>query len=668
VAQTIRDLVGHTEIVHTPARTGDFSGKEVSNTRAADELAWTPSTPFTEGVRRYYEWRHDQPPAEVSPAGGDSLPAEPAAQERASRILVLTADIGEGHDLPARAVAAEICAERPGAQVAVVDGLAAVGRVLQMLIRDGSWFTFRWLPWLYEVQYFLLTRFPPTRWLSERLGYLFAARKLLRLIRAHDPDAVVSTYPGVTQILGDLRQRGRLQIPAFSVITDLAGLRFWAHPGIDLHTVINRESIEEVERIAGPGSARWARPPTSPDFLVPRSRPDARRALELPAQGQVIVVSGGGWGMGDLRGAVRAGLGIDGATVVCVTGRNEGARRRLQQAFTGEQRLRIIGFTERMSDLLAAADVLVHSTAGLTVLEAQIRGCPVISYGFGVGHVRANNKAYKRFGLAQVAGSQEELSAALERALAEHHSPDPSFASLPAPASLVLESGSRIRPLPAWRLRMRHAIATVGVALLLVSWSLATDDPYGLFARTLDIRPTTSVTTARPEVGVMIAASRQATPQLIRVLHRRGAHASFEITSTPNPRTLAALSRYGDEALPTLKAGSPLRWLKTKGELKAMAEDLGLQGHFLYAVPAKGFTFGQYALAHSAGASPVAGGADYSAGEVPSSLRRGEIIEVNAEPDAGRPAAVLDSLLADLRRSGLRALPVGVLMGGVDQR
>ena len=56
-----------------------------------------------------------------------------------------------------------------------------------------------------------------------------------------------------------------------------------------------------------------------------------------------------------------------------------------------------------MADWLAAADVLVHSTAGLTVIEAIMRGCAVISYGWGRGHIRANNRAYLSFGLADVA-------------------------------------------------------------------------------------------------------------------------------------------------------------------------------------------------------------------------------------------------------------------------
>ena len=54
----------------------------------------------------------------------------------------------------------------------------------------------------------------------------------------------------------------------------------------------------------------------------------------------------------------------------------------------------------RRYDLLAAADVLVHSSAGLTVLEAIIRGCPVVSYGFGADPViRTADQMQRQFGL-----------------------------------------------------------------------------------------------------------------------------------------------------------------------------------------------------------------------------------------------------------------------------
>jgi UDP-N-acetylglucosamine:LPS N-acetylglucosamine transferase len=152
-----------------------------------------------------------------------------------------------------------------------------------------------------------------------------------------------------------------------------------------------------------------------------------------------VLISGGGWGVGDIEGAAKAGLAATGdATVVILCGRNDALRARIGTRFAGEGRVRAIGFTDRMGDWLAAADVLVHSTAGLTVLEAQIRGTRVISYGWGAGHIRANNRAYREFGLADVASTPADLAAALASALRSPRAPDLSLAALPPAAELVL--------------------------------------------------------------------------------------------------------------------------------------------------------------------------------------------------------------------------------------
>jgi UDP-glucose 4-epimerase len=658
VAETVRNVLGEGRVVHSEARGQDFPGKHVSSERARGELGWEAKTPFAAGVRRYVEWLRAQPqrgPAQPSFAA----PEAPVAAS--SRVLILTADIGEGHDGPARALAAELSAERPGIQVSVVDALAAMGGLVQRLVRDGSWFMFRQARWLFEVHYFFLARFALTRWLSRRLGYLLTGRRLLRLIRAHRPDAVLSTYPGATEILGELRRRGRLDVPAFSAITDLAGLFYWAHPGIDLHFVIHEESIEEVERIAGPGSARWARPPTSPDFFRQRSQAEAREALRLPEEGKIVVISGGGWGVGDLAGAIDTALETEAVMAICIAGRNEGLRQRLGKRYGAEPRLRMIGFTDRMSDLLAAADVLVHSTAGLTVLEAQIRGCRVISYGFGVGHIRVNNLAYERFGLAQTARSREELGPALRRALADPREPDPAFARLPSPARLVLQARQRVQPLPAWRLRLgRFATASTAV-LMILGWGLSTDDPYSVVSTVLDLHPTTAVATSRPQVGVLVEAPPALVPRLAANLSRLHARASFALPEDAPEATIADIRRAGDDPLPLLPAGAPIGWLKTRGQLNRSAQRLGLTDPVLYAVPNHAFTLGQYALAKTAGASPVSGAFDYTPGEDPEQLRPGEIVEINLSHGSDG-VTVLDSLVTQLRRHGLRAVSVADLI------
>jgi UDP-glucose 4-epimerase len=535
IAERVQENTDGCEIVHTPPRPGDFPGKEISNVRALEEIGWQAETSFREGVRRYVEWvRNTTRPPDPIPSlkpvlshsgnGNGRAPgsllegASEETGERPPRVLVLTADIGEGHDLPARMIKEDVEREIPGATVEIVDGLKAMGRISSSVARDGSRFTFRWMPWLFDLQYWLITKFAPTRWLMHHLSYLVGARGLMRAVEAHQPDVVVSTYPGVTAVLGMLRENRRLLVPVQSAITDLAGLRYWAHPGVDLHFVTHPESIEEVERLVGPGSVEWMRPPIARDFLMPRTRAAAREALDVPAHARMVLVSGGGWGVGDLEGAIDAALAGEDTLVVCIAGRNESAREKLEQHYAGNARVRVLGFTEQMSDWMAAADAMVHSTAGLTVLEAHIRGCPVVSYGFSAGHLRANNAAFERFGLAEVARSEHELSSTLRHLTKERRSPDSSFASLPSIASRVLTARPRIKPQPVWRLRMERVAAAVSVAALAVVLLLTVIDreaPYKVVAKPLEGRihfgrDEDAVAAPPPTQGARPAAARAA--------------------------------------------------------------------------------------------------------------------------------------------------------------
>jgi UDP-glucose 4-epimerase len=481
IAEAVQENVDTCEITHTPPRPGDFPGKIISNQRALDELGWKAETPFKEGVRKYVEWvkcttRPPDPVPGTKPslngnerAAGALLSGAAAPGEaRDPRVLILTADIGEGHDLPARMIAADLEKEIPGAEVAIDNGLEAMGRAMTAVVRGGSRFTFRHAQWLFDFQYWLVAKFAPTRWLAMQLMYLTGARGLLRLVAEHQPDAIISTYPGVTVVLGMLREKRRLDIPVQSAITDLAGLRYWAHPGVDLHYVTHPESIEEVERLVGPGTVEWARPPISEEFLTPRTRRDAREALGVDAHARMVLVSGGGWGVGDLERAIELALADGETEVVCIAGRNELAQRKLEARFGANERVRVLGFTDQMSDWMAAADAMIHATAGLTVLEAHIRGCPVISYGFQAGHLRANNLAFERFGIAEVARSDHELESTLRHVAGERRSPDSSFASLPSIASRALSVRPRVRQEPLWRLRAARAVAVAALALVAV--------------------------------------------------------------------------------------------------------------------------------------------------------------------------------------------------------
>jgi processive 1,2-diacylglycerol beta-glucosyltransferase len=593
------------------------------------------------------------------------------------RVLILSADVGEGHAAAARALARQLEESGQDVQVSVIDGLAAMGRLLQPVVEDGYRVQLKFMPWTYTLVYWLLEQVAPIRWLARRMLCLFGARPLARTIAAHDPDVVVSTYPAVTVVLAHLRRRRTIECPTVATITDLTGLFFWAQPGIDVHLVMYGESLTPVERIAGEGSARLVSPLISADFLEPRCPIESRHSLGLPEQGRMVVVSGGGWGVGDVTGAVRELTRVpDVSSIVCLAGRNEQLHERLERDFAGEPRVHIYGFTDEMPRLLSAADVLVHSTGGVTCLEAGAAGTPVVSYGLPVGHARLNTRAMGELGLLRLANDVRELRTHVHESFAE--GPSRSLASAaqepvaealspsrtPAAAELVLDPPRRVQPIPTWRLRL-VAFATYATLLLGVStWMMSTDEVVALAVKAFHMQPLTHVKTDRQEVAVIVRAPRAAQTFVASQLAVAGVHVSFaDGGKTPAHATIAGVRGHGDELLPAIvDSGTILRWVKARGALGGQAHALGLHRGFYFLQPRGGLSLGQLVLAHTIGAKPVAGALRLSAAGTPPQrrLRAGEVLVVTLDGSAASVRG-LERIVSLAGAEGLRPAPLGSL-------
>ena len=268
------------------------------------------------------------------------------------RILILTADIGAGHDLPAQLLAEGIAARAPGTEVTIADGIRAMGRVVQGVGRSGSEFVLRRMPWLFDLEYWLIARFRPTRRLGSELLYRIGRPGLGRLIEAADPDVIVSTYPGRPRRSGGCGSRG-----------GSAAVRHGDHRprgarvlGASRHRPAPDHPRGVARGGAGDRGRRHGDPPR-PRALAPGVRGAAgawRRARGARAAGR----RAGGRGVGRRMGGGRPGARgphrarDPGATAVCLCGINEGLRARMRAAFGREPRVRVEGFTDRMAEWL----------------------------------------------------------------------------------------------------------------------------------------------------------------------------------------------------------------------------------------------------------------------------------------------------------------------------
>ena len=93
-------------------------------------------------------------------------------------------------------------------------------------------------------------------------------------------------------------------------------------------------------------------------------------------------------------------------------GRNERLRRRLSAKGVGH----VVGWTDDMPGLMAAADALVENAGGLTCMEAFAAGLPVVSFRPIAGHGKRNALEMDRARVAALAPSVADLAPTLDRA------------------------------------------------------------------------------------------------------------------------------------------------------------------------------------------------------------------------------------------------------------
>src|SRR6185437_6756839 len=90
----------------------------------------------------------------------------------------------------------------------------------------------------------------------------------------------------------------------------------------------------------------------------------------------IVLQLAGGFGVGPIERLFRGVLAVETPVeVVVVAGKNEQVKRELEQIEApSRHRVKVLGFTDQIDELMAVADVVVSKPGGLTTSEVLARG------------------------------------------------------------------------------------------------------------------------------------------------------------------------------------------------------------------------------------------------------------------------------------------------------
>ncbi|MHB1446816.1 MAG: MGDG synthase family glycosyltransferase, partial [Acidimicrobiales bacterium] len=318
--------------------------------------------------------------------------------------------MGAGHDLAAAELARRL--EARGYRTRTEDYLSWFPLRIGLLLRWVYGQQLKVAPWTYEATFRLWIVVPLMCRVLEVILGLLTGRRMRRLVADSGPAVIVCAYPLQALVLGRLRRKGRVGVPLVTFITDFGVHPLWMHEGVDLTVCV----WEGAARAAATSTSRTVvstGPMVAPAYAAgPLPKAVARAGLGLPQEGRIALVVAGSWGVGDIE-ATFAELWATGRYLpVAVCGRNESVRQSLAAKGYGV----VLGWTDRMHELMSAADVLVQNAGGLSCMEAFSLDLPVVTYHPIAGHGRKNASEMVAAGVTLLATGPDDLGAVLDRA------------------------------------------------------------------------------------------------------------------------------------------------------------------------------------------------------------------------------------------------------------
>ena len=179
-----------------------------------------------------------------------------------------------------------------------------------------------------------------------------------------------------------------LAAPSVVIMTDSFAHRMWVHENTDLFLVTSAAAAESVRRYWPEARVEVMTAPVRPEFYAAPERADARRRMGVPDDATCALLMSGAWGLGPLDDAARA-LAEDGIWTLAVAGTNKAMAASLRAVAAAHPEVIPFGYTDRVPELMAAADVVVTSS-GDTCREARTVGRGIILIDVVPGHGREN--------------------------------------------------------------------------------------------------------------------------------------------------------------------------------------------------------------------------------------------------------------------------------------
>lgn len=329
-----------------------------------------------------------------------------------TKVLILTASFGDGHNQAAYAVQEAL--ERSGIVTKVVDYVEWLNPVVRSFAKFSLTQGVKRVPRLYGLFYRSMAKIEPSSAFQKQLSHL-GLPQMRRYMKSYEPDIVASTFPTAMGVMSELRAKGLTNARNVAIVTDYTAHRLWVNDHADKYFVASEAVSKElvafgvphnmIEITGIPLRQKFSRESAQ---QILSERDVLKRQENFDPEKPVVLLMGGGSGIltdvSEWENCIRR----SDAQFMIVCGYNERLYKRLEHLQSA--RVRVFGFCQNIHDLMGMADVMISKPGGLTLTECLAMELPILIYRPIPGQEERNAEYALSTGAAVLVRSVEEAA------------------------------------------------------------------------------------------------------------------------------------------------------------------------------------------------------------------------------------------------------------------
>ena len=325
------------------------------------------------------------------------------------KVLILTAGFGNGHNAAAFSVRDGLETVSEDVQVEVLDLFHLCYGKMNEIIKTLFLGIVQYAPKLWEGMYSVLDR---TSLLEKQMGSFTKLRETLRdIIKTTEPDVVVTTYPAYNYVI-DAIYKDHQQRPfkLITIITDSITVNsVWYGAGSDYYVVANGLTADMLLKARVPNKMILTFGfPVSPRFatLAKEQPTDAALTPNTPRRIFYMIHHG----KKKAGSIIEQMLKIPNTHLTIACGADAGLKGRLiDRTSRFVDRVRVVGWTNQIPEILAASHVVITKAGGAIVQEALAASCPIIVNQVLPGQEEGNARLIELLGIGGIAADDARL-------------------------------------------------------------------------------------------------------------------------------------------------------------------------------------------------------------------------------------------------------------------